>query len=380
MTTTPLRIGLVGVSHRAALARFWDEDERAQVVAGADIVETYLDRFRGQYAHNDPWTTSDWRELVARKDLDVIGVFTPDNLHAEPVVAALEAGKHVFSEKPMAISVADCDRMLAAWRASGKRLMVGHNMRYSDAFLTLRDVVQSGRLGEVHAVWVRHFVGMGGWYYFHDYRANRRGSNTLLLQKGSHDLDMIHFLTGRKTLRVTAMGALDYYGGDKPNDLHCAECPEQFSCPDFSAREGKTHCCYRQEVDVEDHSLVLLDLGDVRAAYLQCHYAAVTDRNYVLMGSNGQAELTGHTITVTTHKGNAGKAHSISTFAAATYQVGTSAGGHGGADPRLCRAFLDYVLDGVEPLCRPEDGRLAVAVGCAAAESLRNGCVPVCVP
>jgi len=107
MATKPLRIGLVGVAHRAAIAKHWDEDGRAQVVAGADVMDDYLDRFRKDYAHNDPWITLDWHELVARDDLDIIAVFTPDNLHAEPAVAALAAGKHVFSEKPMAISVAD---------------------------------------------------------------------------------------------------------------------------------------------------------------------------------------------------------------------------------------------------------------------------------
>lgn len=114
MAQRPLRLGLIGVAHRAAVAKNWDEDERAEVVAGADIVDAYLDAFRKDYAPNNPSTTSDWRQLVARDDLDAIGVFTPDNLHAAPAVAALKAGKHVFSEKPMALSVEDCDRMIEA--------------------------------------------------------------------------------------------------------------------------------------------------------------------------------------------------------------------------------------------------------------------------
>ena len=125
---------------------------------------------------------------------------------------------------------------------------------------------------------------------------------------------------------------------------------------------------------------MLLDLGDVRATYLQCHYAAHTDRNYVAIGTEGEAELTGNTVTVRTQKGNQGKARSRAAFATATYDVGGVAGGHGGADPRLCQAFLDLILDGTPAVTTPEAGRMAVAVGCAAAESLRQGSTPRDVP
>jgi predicted dehydrogenase len=315
--------------------------------------------------------------MLARDDVDAVGVFTPDNLHHEHAVAALEAGKHVFVEKPMAIKTEDCDRMIAAWKRSGKRFMVGMNMRYLDTFLTLKQIMDSGQLGTVKAIWVRHFVGFGGWAYFHDYRANRKGSTGLLLQKASHDFDMIHFLTGRYAKRVCAMGALDYFGGEKPNTLTCGECPEKKTCPDFSTREMKTLCCFRKEVDVEDHSMVLMDLGDVRACYLQCHYATETNRNYLVIGTRGEAELTGNTITVKTQKANTTKARAESSFAGATYNVGASEGGHGGADPRICKAFLDLVLLGQQAVATPEAGRMSVAVGCAATESLRNGNIPI---
>jgi len=377
MSTDCVRIGLIGVIRRAAIARNWDADPRAKVVAGADIYDDALEEFRETYKHNDPYCTKDYRELVARDDLDAIGVFTPDNWHATHAIAALASGKHTFTEKPMAIATADCDAMLEAWQASGARFMVGMNMRYMSSFLTLKQIMDSGEIGDIRAIWVRHFVGMGGWYYFHDYRANREGSTGLLLQKGSHDIDMIHFLSGRYTQRVTAMGALDYYGGSNPDDLRCEDCSEKGTCTDYSERPRKTMCCFRKEVNVEDHSMVLMDLGDIRAAYLQCHYASHTDRNYLVIGTRGEAELSGNTVTVRTQKGNKGKARSHSHFGTATIDVGGSAGGHGGADGPLCSAFLDLVVDGVVPVATPEAGRMTVAVGCAATDSIRDGSRPI---
>jgi len=359
------------------MAQNMDEDPRATIVAGADIHEPYRKSFMEKYAHNDPWVTEDYHELVARDDIDAIGVYTPDNCHAEHAIAALDAGKHVFCEKPMAITTEDCDRMLEAWKRSGKQFVVGMNMRYMDTFLTVKKIVDSGEIGDVKAVWVRHFVGMGGWYYFHDYRANHKGSTGLLMQKGSHDIDMIHFLTGRYTQRVTAMGALDYFGGDKPDDLRCENCDEKDMCREFSDRERKTMCCFRKEVDVEDHSMVLMDLGDIRASYLQCHYASQTNRNYLLIGTDGEVELSDNTVTVRTLKEHPRKQNVPHTYARSTFDVGQTVGGHGGADPRLCKAFLDLVLEGRPAVATPEAGRMTVAVGCAATESIRHGNVPV---
>jgi len=243
MPDIPLRIGLIGVEHRARMASNWHDDPRAQIVAGCDIDDEFLGRF--QEKHKDTFTCNDYRDLVARDDVDAVGVFTRDNLHAEHAVAALEAGKHVFCEKPMAIHTEDCDRMLEAWRQSGTRFMVGMNMRYMDNFIALKDVIDSGQIGEVKAVWVRHFVGFGGFAYFHDYRANSKGSTGLLLQKASHDFDMIHFLTGRYTKRVTGMGSLDFFGGDKPNDLVCED------CDDADASAGNTGTFVADDADCD---------------------------------------------------------------------------------------------------------------------------------
>lgn len=377
MSTECLRIGLVGVEHRARIAENWDKDDRAKIVAGADVNDVFIDRFREKYEKNDPFVTKDYRELVERDDIDAVGVFTPDDLHYAPTVAALKAGKHVFVEKPMAVRTEHCDEMIEAWQESGQHLMVGMNMRYTDAYLTLKQIMDSGELGDIKAVWVRHFVGFGGFAYFHDYRANSKRSTGLLLQKASHDIDMIHFLTGRYTKRVCAMGALDYFGGDKPDDLVCEECDEKETCPEFSTREFKTMCCFRQGVDIEDHSMLLLDLGDVRASYVQCHYAPETTRNYLAIGTKGMAELSDNTISVKTQKANKTKARADSLFATATYEIGPTTGGHGGADPKLCKAFLDLVLDGKKAVTTPEAGRMTVAVGCAATYSIRNGNVPI---
>ena len=374
-----LRIGVIGVRGRGQIALNWHQPEgRSIVVAGADAFPEREQWFKETYG-DDAFFTLDYRRLVERDDVDAVAVTSPDFCHEEHAVAALEAGKHVFCEKPLAISIEGCDRILSAWQRSGKRLMVGFNMRYMNIFRTLKEVVDSGVIGEVKAVWVRHFVGYGGDFYYHDWHATKAQANSLLLQKGSHDIDMVHWITGRYTRRVVAMGSLDYFGGDRSNDLTCPTCPDRDSCPEVQRPTNRRQmCAFRREIDIEDNNLVLMELeGGIKAAYLQCHFTPDYHRNYVFVGTEGRAENSEPEGKVWVKTRRMGTWRSL---ADRTYDVKPAEGTHGGADPVIARDFLDMVIDGKEPLATPLAGRMSVATGVKAAESLRSGSVPLDVP
>jgi len=376
--TTQLRIGMIGVAGRGGLWRHWHRPGgRSIVVAGADINPEALARFRA--AHGDhPFTTTDYRELLARPDVDAVAVTSPDFCHEEHAVATLEAGKHLFCEKPLAITTEGCDRILTAWRRSGKRMMVGFNMRYMAIFRTMKEIVDAGVIGEIKAVWVRHFVGFGGDFYYHDWHALRRNTTSLLLQKGSHDIDMIHWITGRYTKRTAAFGSLDFFGGDRPNDLTCPTCPDRETCTEFAGDSPRIQCAFRQEVDVEDNQVMIMELeGGIKAAYLQCHFTPDYHRNYTFIGTEGRVENSEPEmkVWVKTRRSN-----TYRELANRIYEIKPAEGGHGGADPIICKDFVDMVLDDKEPIATPLAGRMSVAAGVAAAYSLRHGGVPVDVP
>ena len=377
MSSTQLRLGMIGVSGRGGLWRHWHNPEgRSVVVAGADVNADNLKAFRSA---NDvvSYTTADYRELLARSDVDAVAVTSPDYCHEEHAVAALEAGKHVFCEKPLAITIEGCDRILEAWQRSGKRLMVGFNMRYMNIFRVMKEIVDTGVIGEIKAVWVRHFVGHGGDFYYHDWHATRKNATSLLLQKGSHDIDMIHWITGRYTTRTAAFGSLDFFGGTKPNDLTCPECPERDTCTEVS-HSRRSQCAFRQEVDVEDNQVMIMELdGGIKASYLQCHFTPDYHRNYTFIGTEGRVENSEPDMKVwlKTRRSNTWR-----DLSDRTYEVKRAVGGHGGADPVICKDFVDMVLDGVEPIATPLAGRMSVAAGVCAAQSLRSGGMPVDVP
>lgn len=378
---TQLRIGVIGVTGRGGIAQHWHRPEgRAVVTAGADVSQEALEFFK-RNVNRDAFVTLDYHELLARADIDAVAVTSPDFTHEEYVCAAFGAGKHVFCEKPMAITTEGCDCMLRAWKTSGKQFMIGFNMRYMNIFRVMKDIVDSGVIGEVKVVWVRHFVAHGGEWYYHDWHGAARNSTGLLLQKASHDIDMIHWITGHYGRRVIGFGSLDYYGGNKPDDLVCNECAEQDTCAEYqytgSAKANRMNqCVFRREIDVEDNSTILFELDNgIKATYMQCHYTPDYCRNYTFIGTEGRVENLDDGSQVIVKLRNRSKRWK--NLADHSYHVKPATGGHGGADPLIADDFLDMVLEGKEPLATPLAGRMSVAVGVAGTHSIRHGNAPV---
>lgn len=373
-----VRIGVIGVGGRGTIALHWHNPSGSSiVVAGADISRKALSDFK-ERINKDAFVTTDFKELLGRKDVDAVAITSPDFTHEEYAIASLKAKKHVFCEKPLAITTEGCDRILREWKRSGKKLMVGFNMRYMRIFRVMKDIVNSGAIGEIKAVWVRHFVGLGGNFYYHDWHANRKYTTGLLLQKGSHDIDMIHWITGRYTTKVSAFGGLDYYGGNKPDNLRCPNCKEKEKC--IEVQYGPMdQCVFRKEVNVEDNNMVIMELENgIKACYLQCHFTPEYFRNYTFIGTEGRIEnMDDHFKVILKMRPRSNKWKNL---ADREYTVKPAEGGHGGADPVICKDFIDYVISGKQPVATAVAGRMSVAVGVAATESLRAGGKVVKIP
>lgn len=368
-----LGIGLIGFGNRSLLGALVDEHPRASVTAVQDPDPAALDRAR--IAHPDALVTADL-DVLLDSGVDAVLVLTPDHTHEEIAVACLRRGIAVFCEKPLAITTAGSDRILQEAVETGTPLYVGHNMRHLPMVLAMRELINSDAIGEVKAVWCRHFVGNGGDFYFKDWHAERSNTTGLLLQKGAHDIDVIHWLAGASTTRVSAMGTLALYGslerGGRTGQ-RASEVAEPEAWPPASLAH------LNPVIDVEDISMMLMELDNgVLASYQQCHFTPDYWRNYTVIGTRGRIENIGDMddgeilVWDRRHTG----------FAEPDRRVPFSSGSgtHGGADRSLIDEFVRYVADGAPTATSPLAARDAVAAGEAATRSLRNGGVPLDVP
>ncbi|GAA1967833.1 Gfo/Idh/MocA family oxidoreductase [Catenulispora subtropica] len=153
---------------------------------------------------------SDWRRLVERDDIDVVDITVPGALHAEIALAALEAGKHVLCEKPLANTLAEARAMASAAKDASTRgvlSMVGFNYRRTPALALARDLVESGRLGEVRhvrAAYLQDWISDPEFPLVWRLRKEEAGSGALG-DLGAHLVDLVYFLTGQRISGVSAL-------------------------------------------------------------------------------------------------------------------------------------------------------------------------------
>ncbi len=371
-----LLIGVIGAGGRGSLARHAHRPGMgSRVVACCDTNPGVLPWAQEWYGDKVLFFT-DYRELLDQ-DIDAVFVTTPDYLHEEQAIAALEAEKAVYLEKPMAITIPGCDRILHTAVRTQTKLYLGHNMRHMAFVLKMKELIDSGAIGQVKAAWCRHFVSHGGDWYFKDWHAERRHSTGLLLQKACHDIDVIHWLCGGYTEWVNAMGGLTLY-----DQLPRRRSPTHAGLPDSNLKHWPplTQTGLNPVIDVEDLSMMQMRLRNgVFACYQQCHYTPDYWRNYTFIGTEGRLENFGDTqdgaIIRLWNKRTDYNAQGDQVFT-----VTSGAGGHGGADVEIVREFIRFVRDGGETNTSPLAARHSVAAGCAATESLRSGGLPVPVP
>ena len=281
--TPTLGVGMVGYSFMGAAhsqawrtaPRFFDLPlaPRMRVVAGrnADSVRAAAERLGW-----DESVTS-WQELIARDDVDLVDVCTPGDTHAEIAVAALQAGKHVLCEKPLANSVAEAEAMVAAAEraaANGVQAMVGFTYRRVPAIQLARRLVADGRIGQV-----RHVRAQ----YLQDWLADPQAPLSWRLDKskagsgalgdiGAHVVDLAQFITGEQLVGVN--GLLETFVRERP-------VPASFSGLSGEAGEGTG------PVTVDDAALFYGRLSGGGLASFEATRFAAGRKNAIRVEVNG---------------------------------------------------------------------------------------------
>lgn len=372
----PLRVAGIGIGARAGLLAHF-QAAGATIVATADPAPGSQERAEELLGHSVEHYSSAAQVLAAIPDLDAAVVLTPDDTHEAVALELLQAGIAVYLEKPIAISIEAADRVLEAAYLNGAKLYVGHNMRHMDVVTLMKDIIDRGDIGDVKAVWCRHFVGDGGDFYFKDWHADRSKVLSLLLQKGAHDLDVIQWLAGGSAREVVGVGDLAVYGDVRDrrdnSDHRMIDWYSRQSWPPLTQRH------LNPVIDVEDVSMIMGRLENgVVFSYQQCHFTPDYWRNYTVIGTEGRIENAGDCGGGEIRVWN--RRVGYSEHGDVQVPIADGEGGHGGADPVTVAEFCDFVRTGSATQTSPVAARDAVATGVAGALSIRGGGQPQRIP
>ncbi len=340
---------------------------------------------------------SDFDELLKQTRPDVVMVTTPDALHDQFIIQALNAGADVITEKPMTTDEDKCQAILDAQARTGKKVTVTFNYRYSPHRAKIYELLRAGEIGEITSVDFHWYLDTShGADYFRRWHGFREWSGSLLVHKSTHHFDLLNWWLASEPEEVFAYGGLEFYGKNgKLRGKNCRECSHQKECDFFwdmtkdkrlmelyaenEKYDGyfRDGCVYREKIDIFDKMAVQIRYANkVQVSYSLTTYSPYEGYRIAFNGTKGRMESwikerqpweeleDGDVIRLTK---NFGKSKLI--------RVTAPEGGHGGGDPILhAHLFKDQDLpDTLKQGAGVREGAMSILIGVAARKSIDSG-------
>jgi predicted dehydrogenase len=369
---------VIGAGQRGSGYARWalEHPDRARVVGVAEPLVFRRQLIAADHGIAPENAVPDWAELAARpRFADAVLICTQDRMHAEPAQAFAALGYHILLEKPMAPDEESCRRIVGAAEQAGVMLAVGHVMRYSPYTVAVKQVVDSGRLGDILSV--QHLEPVGFWHQAHSFvRGNWRRADlatSMLMAKSCHDLDWLQYVMGQAPSRLSSFGSLTHFtAAHRPPGAadRCVGCSVAASCPysaerlyrgmldrgehrwplsvlvssftpaavDDALRNGPYgRCVYGCDNDVVDHQVVSMEFpSGATAVFTMTAFAEAAQRSTRLFGTRGELSGDGETIRV----------YDFLTRTEEVIEPDRAEGGHAGGDAGLMDAFVTALATG----------------------------------
>lgn len=215
------RVGtaLIGTGNRGSyLLQSIIAQPNAKVAAVCDLNGERLDKAASTAAADSPFTTKEWRKVLERKDVDAVFIATPPHLHSEMAIAALEAGKNVYCEKPVGVTAAQVREVVRAAKKSKKVFVAGQQLRSMGQLITAVGKIHGGAMGEIYMINAQrhanadlsHEGSSAEWYF------DVAKSGGYLIEQSVHNLDLCNWVINARPVRACGFGGNMRYKNDPP--------------------------------------------------------------------------------------------------------------------------------------------------------------------
>lgn len=390
MMPHPIRTAVIGMGGRGFyFANMYGSERHGfRLRAVCDVSERQLAKARARLGANVA-CYRDMRAMLNDPEIEAVLVATNDPHHVEPTIAALNAGKHVFVEKPMCQTLEQAGRIRRAVRKARGVFLIGYELRACTVFERMKQLLDEGRIGRVMIGHAFDNVSVGGSYFFHDPAKQKPFYGSLLLQKACHSLDLLNWFMGSRPVKVYAVGGLDFYGRKASPGKRCRNCRKR-TCPyrvdgrasptDAAAgTEIADHCVWSRAMNLNDNSeLCITYASGGKATFHECHFTPEYSREFWLVGDRGK--LYGY-------YDNPGRFLIRIEYSHAEdrrteeFKPDHTGGGHGGGDTRLRDIFRQRILrkDTAGNAAYWELGYDSTALAICAEQSIESG-MPVTIP
>lgn len=188
-----IKFGIIGCG-RIAQRHAEHIGNKGELIAVCDVVNEKADQLAAQYQAKAYYTTDEL--LKNNKDIDVVAICSPNGLHADHAIQALNAGFHVLCEKPMALSVYECGEMIKAAERANKRLFAIKQNRFNPPVMAVKQALDEGKLGRIYSVQLNCFWNRNPDYYQNSWKGTKKLDGGTLYTQFSHFIDLLYWMVG----------------------------------------------------------------------------------------------------------------------------------------------------------------------------------------
>jgi len=290
-----------------------------------------------------------------------------NRFHEEHILAALQANKHVFTEKPVATTIESCESILSAFTQSDCLLSVGFTLRYSPHYRKIKQLIDAGAIGQIVSLEFNESlkVGHGSWI-MSCWRRFAENSGGHMLEKCCHDVDIVNWFLDSRAIKVASFGGLNVFKPENINLYERLEKAENKLNPykDFNRKLPENP--FLSEKTVNDNQVAILEYENgVRATFHTNLNCGIPERRMYICGTEGAIRSDVMSGLIQLNKiGSSEGLQDVST---------SSFGGHGGGDDVLGGEVADCMLKGTLPAAGLNDG-ITAAVTCLEIDRARAAC------
>lgn len=353
-------IGLIGCGNRlTGLVKtlLKDHGEQIKVTALCDPSSDSIDTAKRDLNAGTARVYEDYNELVKASDVDWVLVGSWNCFHREHAIAAMEAGKDVFCEKPLATSFEDCMAIKEVQQRTGKRFFIGFTLRYSPHYARVQQIIQSGAIGDILSLEFNETLRFNhGGYIHQDWRRLTDNAGTHLLEKCCHDIDIINGMVGSLARKVASFGGCDFFTSKNAHHADRIGPGGEGNRPAFQGWPYSNESPFRDDKDIIDNQVAIIEYANgIRATFHTNCLAAIPERRCYILGTEGTLRADALTNRIEVQRVGWDTKPEIEEI--------DPAGGHGGSDPVLVEKLADCILNGTEPRTGVDEG-LKSAVTC----------------
>ncbi|GAA0792005.1 Gfo/Idh/MocA family oxidoreductase [Faecalicatena orotica] len=336
-------IGCGGIANQKHLPALKNNADMNEIIAFCDVIEERAVKAAEEFGAEGAKVYTDYNELLANPDVEVVHICTPNVSHSEIAIAAFAAKKHVYCEKPMSHSPAEAEKMVEAWKKSGMQFTIGYQNRFRAEVQNLHAACEKGELGDIyygkaHAVRRR---AVPTWGVFMDKQQQGGGP---LIDIGTHALDITLWCMDNYDVDSVS-GSVFYKLGNLPQ-----------------ATEGNLFGAWDPETyEVEDSALGFIKMKNGATINLEASWALnmldSREASTTLCGTEAGAEIhSGMSYPKNELIYNRGRnGQLMEETISPTGSIAYFGGGSGEEGTIDCKQWLEAVANGTEPLVKPEE-------------------------